>query len=92
MVQQEIIKILKNILGTFAYEYGTDSQSYNELEKLALDLESQEGQGDEVGEETKIIEPVETGDLKSAEQDEPADKETDKENQQFKHNKKQKRG
>lgn len=42
MTQQEIIKVLKNILGTFAYEYGTDSQSYNELEKLASNLESAE--------------------------------------------------
>lgn len=42
MTQQEIIKVLKNILGIFAYEYGTDSQSYNELEKLASNLEPAE--------------------------------------------------
>lgn len=42
MTQQEIIKVLENILGTFAYEYGTDSQSYNKLEKLASDLKPAE--------------------------------------------------
>lgn len=38
MLQAQIIKTLKNILGTFAYEYGTDSQSYKELEDFVTDL------------------------------------------------------
>lgn len=105
MVQQEIIKALKNILGTFAYECGTDSQSYKELEKLVSDLESQK-EKDKMGQEAKTIEsvksiepaesvksiePAEPVKLNDAKQEDKIDEEESRNNQN-KYNKNKKRG
>lgn len=96
MVQQEIIKVLKNILGTFAYECGTDSQSYKELEKLVSDLESQK-EKDKMGQEAKTIEsvksiePAEPVKLNDAKQEDKIDEEESRNNQN-KYNKNKKRG
>lgn len=96
MVQQEIIKVLKNILGTFAYECGTDSQSYKGLEKLVSDLESQK-EKDKMGQETKTIEsvepiePAESVKLNDAKQEDKIDEEESRNNQN-KYNKNKKRG
>lgn len=96
MVQQEIIKALKNILGTFAYECGTDSQSYKGLEKLVSDLESQK-EKDKMGQEAKTIEsvksiePAEPVKLNDAKQEDKIDEEESRNNQN-KYNKNKKRG